>query len=203
MKLYISPGACSLASHIALSEAGLKYDLEQVDLKVKKTKSGADYWPINAKGSVPALELDDKQVLTEGAAIMQYVADKKPDSKLAPPAGTADRYRLQEWLNYIASEVHMTIGTLFNAKVPDAWKQVITGELLPARLNFLTKSLQGKQYLMGSQFTVADGYLFTILNWLGFLKMDLNAYPVLKDYMARVGARPGVHAALKAEGLAK
>lgn len=203
MKLYISPGACSLASHIALREAGLAAEIEQVDLKAKKTKSGADYWPINGKGSVPALELDDKQVLTEGAAIMQYIADKKPEAKLAPPAGSTERYRLQEWLNYVASEVHKTIGVLFNAKAPDAWKQVVTGELLPARLNFLNKSLQGKQYLMGSQFTVADGYLFTVLNWLHFLKMNLDAYPVLKDYMARVATRSGVQAALKAEGLVK
>lgn len=201
MKLYFAPGACSLSPHIALREAGLPFDLEQVDLKTKRTKSGADYRTINPKGSVPALVLDDTQVLTEGPAIVQYIADQKPEKKLAPAAGTAERYRLQEWLNYIATEVHRGLSPLFNPKASEEWKQVVKG-IAATRFDFLSKKLETRPYLLGEIYTVADGYLFTILRWVGPLKVDLTPWPVLKAYSERVAGRPAVREALKAEGLA-
>ncbi len=200
MKLYFAPGACSLSPHIALREAGLPFDLEQVDLTNKQTKSGADDRTINPKGYVPALQLDDGQVLTEAAMIVQYIADKKPEAKLAPPAGTRERYLLQEWLNFIATELHKGLSPLFKPNVPEAWQQVVK-DTIAARFDFLTKRLQGKPYVMGESFTVADGYLFTILNWTNFLKIDLGKWPALKAYQERIAARPAVRAALKAEGL--
>jgi glutathione S-transferase len=202
MKLYFAPGACSLSPHIALREAGLPFDLDQVDLANKQTKSGADYRTINPKGYVPALQLEDGDVLTEAAMIVQYIADKKPEAKLAPPAGARDRYLLQEWLNFIATELHKGLGTLFKPNVPEAWQQVVK-DTIAARFDFLTKRLQGKPYVMGERFTVADGYLFTILNWTNFLKIDLGKWPALKAYQERIAARPAVRAALKAEGLVK
>jgi glutathione S-transferase len=201
MKLYIAPGACSLSPHIALREAGVPFDMETVDLGAKRTKSGKDFKAINPKGYVPALELEGGQVLTEGPAIVQYIADQKPASKLAPPAGTMDRYRLQEWLNYITSEMHKAFGSLFNPKMPDAYRE-ITKTNIGGRLDFLTKSLQGKDYLMGSTFTVADAYLFTILGWSAHLGIDLAKWPVLQAYWDRVAARPAVKAALDAEAKA-
>ncbi len=201
MKLYYSPGACSLSPHIALREAGLDFEAIQVDLGAKTTKAGADYRKVNPKGAVPALEIDDGQVLTEGAAIVQYIADKKPGSKLAPAAGTTERYRLQEWLNYIASEVHKGFSPLFNPKAPDEWKATVK-DMLAGKFDYLSKHLDGKSYLMGDAFTVADGYLFTILSWAKPMGIDLAKWPVLKAYADRVGARPAVAAALKAEGLA-
>ena len=200
MKLYFSPGACSLSPHIALRESGLPFDLEQVDLANKQTKSGADYRTINPKGYVPALQLDDGQVLTEAAMIVQYIADKKPDAKLAPPGGTRERYLLQEWLNFIATELHKGLSPLFKPNVPEPWQQVVK-DTIAARFDFLTKRLQGKPYVMGESFSVADGYLFTILNWTNFLKIDLGKWPALKAYQERIAARPAVRAALKAEGL--
>jgi glutathione S-transferase len=197
MKLYYSPGACSLSPHIALNEAGLAYDSESVDLASKKTKSGADYRAINPKGAVPALQLDNGQVLTEGSAIVQYIADQKPATKLAPGAGTLERYRLQEWLNYVASEVHKGFSPLFNPKATEEWKQVIKDNLA-AKFDYLSKQLQGKDYLMGA-FSVADAYLFTILGWTKYFNIDLAKWPVLVKYMERVGARPAVKAALEAE----
>ncbi len=202
MKLYFAPGACSLSPHIALSEAGLKFDIEQVDLRAKTTKSGGDFRAINPKGQVPTLELDDGQILTEGAAIVQYVADKNPGSKLAPAAGTMERYRLQEWLNSVASEIHKGFSPLFNPKLADDVKQVFK-DGLAVKFDHLSKVLEGKSYLMGDNFTVADGYLFTVLRWTAGVKMDVSKWPVLVAYMDRVRARPGVHAALVAEGLAK
>ena len=202
MKLYYTPGACSLSPHIALREAGLQFETEEVDLGNKKTKSGTDYRAVNPKGSVPALQLDNGQVLTEAATIVQYIADKKPEAKLAPAAGTIDRYRLQEWLNYIATEIHKGISPLFNPKIPDGWKQVMI-DALAARFDFLVKSLERKPYLMGDTFTVADGYLFTILGWTQYMNIDLGKWPTLKAYVDRIAARPAVRAALKAEGLAK
>lgn len=202
MKLYYAPGACSLSPHIVLREAGLKFDLEQVDLGAKKTKSGGDYLGINAKGSVPALELDDGQVLSEGTAIVQYIADKAPASKLAPAAGTIERYRLMEWLNYIATELHGGFGPLFNPKIPADWKAAsIQG--LGRKLDFVSKALEGKTFLMGGQFTVADAYLFTILGWTKYMDIDLGKWPVLRAYCDRIAARPAVAAALEAEGLVK
>jgi glutathione S-transferase len=197
MKLYYSPGACSLSPHIALNEAGLVFDSESVDLAKKKTKSGADYRAINPKGAVPALQLDNGQVLTEGSAIVQYIADQKPATKLAPAAGTLERYRLQEWLNYVASEVHKGFSPLFNPKIPEDWKKVVTDNLA-TKFDYLSKQLQGKDYLMGT-FSVADAYLFTILGWTKYFNIDLAKWPVLVKYMERVGARPAVKAALEAE----
>lgn len=202
MKLYFSPGACSLSPHIALHEAGIAAQYEQVDTKTKAMKSGGDFRSINPKGAVPALELDDGQVLTEGAAIVQYIADRKPETNLAPPAGSMERYRLQEWLNYVASEVHKTFSPMFNPKATDEVKGNQRA-LLGARFDFLSKALDGKSYLMGDRFTVADGYLFTILNWTVPTGIDLGQWPVLKAYRERVAARPAVQAAMKEEGLIK
>ena len=201
MKLYYTPGACSLSPHIALREAGLDFEAVQVDLGTKLTKAGADYRAINPKGAVPALEIEGGQVLTEGAAIVQYIADKKPSAKLAPIAGTTERYRLQEWLNYIASEIHKGFSPLFNPKAPDEWKAMVK-DMLGGKFDYLSKQLDGKSYLMGDGFTVADGYLFTILSWAKHMNIDLGKWPVLKAYVERVAARPAVSAALKAEGLA-
>jgi glutathione S-transferase len=201
MKLYISPGACSLSPHIVLREAGVPFDMETVDLGAKRTKSGKDFKAINPKGYVPALELEGGQVLTEGPAIVQFIADQKPASKLAPPAGTMDRYRLQEWLNYITSEMHKAYGPLFNPQTPDAYKEMSRTNI-GGRFDFLSKSLQGKDYLMGSTFTVADAYLFVILGWSGHVGVDLAKWPVLQAYWNRVAARPAVKAALDAEAKA-
>lgn len=202
MKLYYMPGACSLAPHIALREAGLPFDLEKIDGATKKTASGDDYTAINPKGSVPAVKLDDGQVLTEAAAIQQYIADKSPTKKLAPPAGTPERYRLQEWLNYIASEVHKGIGQLFNKAMPDDYRETVKKGLATRQLPYLEKALSGREYLM-DHFTVADGYLFTVLNWTKLHNIDLSAYPNISAFMKRVAARPAVQEAMKAEGLLK
>jgi len=202
MKLYYSPGACSLSPHIALREAGMKFDLEKVDLKDKKLASGGDYKSVNAKGYVPALTLDDGQMLTEAGAMVQYIADKKPEAKLAPAAGTPERYKLQEWLNFLATEVHKGTSPLFNPAAPDQWKTLVLAKL-GERYDFLAKHLAKQPYLMGQNFSVADGYLFTLLNWTNFLKIDLGKWPVLKAYFDRVGARPAVQEALVAEGLVK
>jgi glutathione S-transferase len=202
MKLYYMPGACSLAPHIALREAGLPFDLEKIDGATKKTASGDDYTAINPKGSVPAIKLDDGQVLTEAAAIQQYIADKSPTKKLAPPAGTPERYRLQEWLNYIASEVHKGIGQLFNKAMPDDYRETVKKGLATRQLPYLEKALSGREYLM-DHFTVADGYLFSVLNWTKLHNIDLSAYPNISAFMKRVAARPAVQEAMKAEGLLK
>jgi glutathione S-transferase len=201
MKLYYSPGACSLSPHIVLNEAGLPYSAEKVDLKSKKTESGADYTAVTSKGAVPALVMDDGGVLTEGAAIVQYLADQKPDSGLAPRPGTPERYRLMEILNYIATELHKSFGPLFNPKASADWKAGAVATL-EARFNWLSGFLGDKKFLMGDGFTVADAYLFTVLRWTGNVKIDLAKWPILAAYSARVAARPKVQAALKAEGLA-
>jgi len=201
MKLYYTPGACSLSPHIILREAGLPFDLEQVDLGSKRTKSGADYKAVNPKGSVPALRLDDGQILTEGPAIVQYLADRKPEAKLAPAAGTMERYRLQEWLNLITSELHKAIGSFFNPNLPDAWKTVLKDKLA-MHFGLLSKTLEKQPYLMGQNFTIADAYLFNILSWTKHVGIDLAPYPALTAFMGRVASRPAVQAALKAEGLA-
>lgn len=200
MKLYYAPGACSLSTHIALREAGYDVDLVKVDLAAKKTEAGDDYYAISPKGQVPALKLDTGELLTEGAAIVQYVADQKPDSKLAPAHGSMARYRLAEWLNYVGSEMHKAVGALFNKKYSDDTKQIMKDALKP-KFDFLTKELQSRLYLMGEQFTVADGYLFTILGWTSHVGVDLSPWPVLTAYLGRVAGRPAVQAALKAEGL--
>ena len=202
MKLYYKAGACSLSPHIVLREAGLDFELERVDLASKKTGSGGDYFGVNPKGYVPALALDDGQLLTEGPAIVQYLADLVPEKRLAPPAGTMERVRLQEWLNFIATELHKGFSPLYNPRAPEEWKGVAR-ELLAKRIALVAERLTGQDYLMGDDFTVADAYLFTVLNWAGFAKVDLSPWPVLGAYQARVAARPAVRAALQAEGLIK
>lgn len=202
MKLYFAPGACSLAPHIALREADLPFELEQVDLRAKQVKAGGgDYRAINPKGSVPALGLDDGQLLTEAAVILQYIADRKPAARLAPAAGTIERYRLQEWLNWIATELHKGISPFFNPRASDEWKQVLR-ETLATRFELLAKRLDGKSYLLG-EYSVADAYLFTILRWTKMHNIDLAKWPAIPAFMDRVGARPATQAAMKAEGLAK
>jgi glutathione S-transferase len=201
MKLYYMPGACSLAPHIALREAGLSHEIELVE-RTKKTKSGDDYLAINPKGAVPAVRLDDGQVLTEAAVIQQYIADKAPGKKLAPAAGTPERYRLQEWLNYIASELHKGIGQLFNPAMPEDYREAVKKALATKQFVYLDKALAGRDYLLGD-FTIADGYAFTVLNWTNFHKIDLSAFPNVVAYMKRVAARPAVQAAMSAEGLLK
>jgi len=200
MKLFYTPGACSLSPHIALLEAGLPFTLSKVDLKIKKLESGEDFNGINGKGYVPALQFDDGQVLTEGSAIVQYIADQKPAAGLAPAAGTVERYRLQEWLNFITAELHKPMGSMFNPAQAPEWKESVKATL-SKRLDWLSKQLEGKQYLLGDKFSIADGYLFTILNWAGMVKFDLAPWPVIQQYAARVGQRPKVVEALKAEGL--
>ena len=198
MKLFFSPSACSLSPHIVLHEAGLSFELEQVHLGSKKTKSGADFRAVNPKGYVPALQLDDGQVLTEGPAIVQYIADRKPETGLAPAAGTLERYRLQEWLNYISTELHKSFSPLFNSKYPAELKQQVK-DALGGRFDYLSKHLADRPYIMGQSFTVADAYLFTVLRWTKFVEMDLERWPALVAYSARVGERPAVRAALAAE----
>jgi glutathione S-transferase len=202
MKLYYSPAACSLSPHIVAREAGIPIDLEKVNLADHKTETGQDYMTVNPKGYVPALRFDDGSVLTEGPAIIQYLADQKPASGLAPTAGTIERYRLQEWLTFIGTELHKSLGSLFNPATSDEAKETAkTG--IAKRLAYLNDQLASKQYLMGSNFTVADAYAFTVVNWTNFLDIDLKAYPNLTAYMSRVGGRPKVQEALKAEGLVK
>jgi glutathione S-transferase len=198
VKLYFAPGACSLSPHIVLREAGIPFELEKVSLSKKQTAAGADYLAVNAKGYVPALELDDGQILTEGPAIVQYLADQKPEAGLAPANGTMERYRLQEWLNYIATELHKPLGSLFNAKAPEETKAA-TRENLAKRIGFVAESLAGKPYLMGERFTVADAYLFAILSWGRLTRFDLGPWPAIVEYMERVGARPAVQAAIEAD----
>ncbi len=200
MKLYFSPGACSLSPRIVLMEAGLPFTTERVDTKSKKTASGTDYFGINSKGAVPALELDDGQVLTEGPAIVQYLADLKPDSGLAPRAGTLERYRLMEHLNYLTSEVHKGFSPLFKSDTPAEAKKIALDNLAK-KFDWLSTKLADRKFLMGDTFTVADAYLFTLLRWTGLVHIDLTQWPVLAAYLARVHERPKVQEALHAEGL--
>ncbi len=199
MQLYFAPGACSLASHITLREAGLPFDLKRADTKTKKLEDGADFFAVNSKGAVPALRLDDGQILTEGPVILQYLADQKPGT-LIPAAGTLQRYRVQEWLNYVTSEVHKTFSPLFN---PGAGPEVkdYARAVLDKKFDWLEKQLAGKTYLTGEAFTVADAYLFTVVNWSGAVGIDLGKWPALKAFHARVAARPKVQEAMAAEGL--
>lgn len=201
MKLYYSPGACSLSPHIVLREAGLEFVPVRVDLKTKKTEQGADYLAINPKGYVPALELDDGELLTEGPAIIQYVADLVPAKELAPAAGTLARARLQEWLNLIATELHKSFTPLFRGGSED-WKQAALDNI-GRRFAFIDQHLARHDFLLGEQFSVADAYLFTVLSWPRFVKLDMTPYPALQAYAARVGGRPAVKEALRAEGLLK
>lgn len=203
MKLYYSPGACSLSPHIVLREAGFSFELQRVDLQAKKLKPGGDdFWAVNPKGQVPVLQLDSGEILTEGPAIVQYLADQKPASGLAPANGTMARYHVQEWLNFVTSELHKVFAPLFRDTTPEAFVK-ITRDNLANRFAYLDKHLAGKKYLMGDQFTVADAYCFTIVNWTKYKAIDLAPWPNLKAYMDRVAARPKVQEAMKAEGLIK
>jgi glutathione S-transferase len=202
MKLYYVPGACSMAPHIALREAGLSFEIDKMDPATRRTEKGEDYLKVNPKGSVPALRLDNGEVLTEAAVILQYIADQKPASGLAPAAGSMPRYRLAEWLNYISSEVHKQLGPFFNPKLPPEWRENQIN-LLSKRFDILAERLKSHAYLMGDNFTIADAYLFTVLNWCNLFKLDLSKWPALTDYLGRIAARPAVQAVLKAEGLAK
>ncbi len=200
--LYYSPGACSLSPHIALQEAGLAYTPVLASTKSHKLQDGTDYYTINALGYVPVLELDNGERLREGPAIVQYIADQVPDKQLAPANGTLARYRLQEWLNFIGTELHKGFSPLFNPATPEEYKPVVRERLLQ-RLQWVDSQLAGKQYLMGDQFTVADGYLFTVTNWTQPTNLDISGLANLAAYRERVGARPAVQAAMKAEGLLK
>ena len=202
MKLYYSPGACSLSPHIVAREAGIPVDLVKVDLKARKLEDGGDYARINAKGYVPALALDDGTLLTEGPAIVQYLADRQPDAGLAPANGTLERYRLQEWLNFLTSELHKSFSPLFNPAAAEGWKQAAR-ENIVRRFDLIAERLGPNAYLMGERFTVADAYLFTLLNWCQWTGIDLARWPALRAYQARVAGRPKVQEALRAEGLAK
>ena len=202
MKLYYSPGACSLSAHIALHEAGLACTPMLVSTKSHQLQDGTDFYSINPLGYVPVLELDNGERLREGPAIVQYIADQVPDKQLAPANGTLARYRLQEWLNFIGTELHKGFSPLFNPATPEEYKPVVRERLLQ-RLQWVDSQLAGKQYLMGDQFTVADGYLFTVTNWTQPTNLDISGLANLAAYRERVGARPAVQAAMKAEGLLK
>jgi glutathione S-transferase len=202
MKLYYSPGACSLSPHIALLEAGLPYDLVKVDLKAKKLENGDDFLKVNPKGQVPALALDSGELVTEGPVIVQMIADKAAAKNLAPARDSAERYKLQEWLTYINSELHKNIGPMFSPVLADDAKAFFK-DRATGKFKYVDGQLAGKDYLMGKQFTVADGYLFTILAWADRMKFDLAGLSNLKAYQARVGARPMVQEALTKEGLMK
>ena len=202
MKLYYAPGACSLAPHIALREAELRFDLERVDLKTHRTASGADFAMVSPKGYVPALQLDGpgSTVLTEAAVILQYIADLAPETELAPPSGTLARYQLQEWLNFISSELHKQFGPLFEARTPPAIAERQRGKI-GDRLLYLQDVLADRGFLMGETFTVADAYLFVMLQWATAHGIDVALYPILDDYEGRIACRPAVELALSAEGL--
>lgn len=200
MKLYFKPGACSMAPHIALREAGISFEPEKVDLARHQTAAGEDYLRINPKGYVPALQLDDGSILTEAGVVLQYIADLAPAAGLAPRTGTLERYRLMEWLHFLSTEVHKTFSPFFNPKAPPEIKEYNL-RLLTRRLAYLDTQLDGKPYLTGDRFTVADAYLFTLLNWCNLHQIDLAQWPALKDYMGRIAARPSVRETMKAEGL--
>jgi glutathione S-transferase len=202
MRLYYSPAACSMAAHITAREAGLPVSLVRVDLRTHRTEDGSDYYKINPKGYVPALELPDGAVLTEVAAIVQYLADQAPQSGLAPAAGTLERYRLQEWLTFISSELHKAMGPLFYPNTTAEAKTAIK-EKLAVRFAFIEKALAGRDYLTGQTFTAADAYAFTILNWTGMLGVDVQPYPQIRAYMDRVGSRSKVREVIRAEGVLK
>ena len=200
MKLFIKPGACSLSPHIAVRELGLDCHIVPVDLATKKLADGSDYRAISPKGQVPALQLDDGQLLTEGQVIVQYLADCKPESGLLPPVGTMDRYRVLEWLSFVSTELHKTFTPLFRPTTPDAYK-TSAKEAIATKLDIVEEALNGRQWLLGDSFTVADGYLFTVTNWAAPMSIDLARWPNLVAWRTRVGARPGVRAAMAEEGL--
>jgi glutathione S-transferase len=200
MKLYYAPGACSLSPHIVARELGINVELKKVNNKEKKVEDGADFWQVNGKGYVPVLELDNGERLTEGPAIVQYLADQKPDAGLAPKNGTLERYRVQEWLNFLTSEVHKQFSPLFRPTTPEEYK-TIAKENLAKRFDWLDQQLKGKDYLTGKQFTVADAYLFVLTNWTKPTNIDLSKWPNVQAFNKRVAARPKVKEAMQAEGL--
>jgi glutathione S-transferase len=202
MNLYYSPGACSLSPHIALLEAGLPYDLVRVDLKAKKLESGDDYLKVNPKGQVPALALDSGELVTEGPVIVQMIADRAADKNLAPARDSAERYKFLEWLNFITTELHKSFSPLFQPAIPDDVKNFFRERLL-GKFKYIDSQLAGRDYLMGKQFTVADGYLFVMLAWADRVKLDLSGLSNIAMYKARVAARPKVQEALAKEGLTK
>ena len=202
MKLYYSPGACSLSPHIVLREAGVKFDLVKAALQTHTLADGSDYYQITAKGQVPLLELDDGARLSEGPVILQYIADHAPGTGLVPPAGTTERYRVQEWLNFITSELHKGFSPLFNGKMPQDAKEIFATRLKD-KYAFVDARLEGKDYLMGAQFSIADAYLFTVTNWAAGVGVDLAGFKNLQAFSARMMARPAVQEAMKAEGLIK
>lgn len=200
MKLFYKPGACSLASHITLRESGKDFTLIGVDLMHKRMENGDDFLKVNPKGQVPALLLDDNTLLTEGVAIMQYLADSVADRQLLAPVGSINRYKTLEWLNFIATELHKGFTPLFRPDTPEDYKPTVRA-LLDKKLAYIDESLAGAQWISGTRFTIADAYLFTVLRWAFAVKMDMAGYQNIADYMARVAARPAVAAALAAEGL--
>ncbi len=201
MKLYYSPGACSLSPHIVLHEAGLPFEAVLASTRTHKLPDGTDYYSINPRGYVPLLEFDDGQRLTEGPVIVQWIADQAPEKRLAPPAGTMARYRVMEWLNFVSAELHKQFSPLFNPAYPEE-ARAINREKLLGRYAWVDEQLSGRQYLMGDDFTVADAYLFTVTRWTVPMKLDISSRADLAAYMARVGRRPAVQRALKEEGLA-
>ena len=200
MKLYYAPGVCSLSPHIVLEEAGLPYSSVKTDIRAKTTEGGGDYKKTNPLGYVPALELDDGTILTEGPAIVQFIADRVPDKKLAPANGSLERYKMQSWLNFVSSELHKGFSPLFNPQMPEEAKKIARERLL-ARLEHVNKHLTGNDYLLGKSFSLPDAYLFTVLRWTVPTKIDLAPFPNLQAFMKRMEARPAVKAAMKAEGL--
>ncbi|OVZ92866.1 glutathione transferase GstA [Yersinia alsatica] len=202
MKLFYKPGACSLSPHIVLREAGLDFSIESVDLATKKTETGEDYLSINPKGQVPALLLDDGSLLTEGVAIVQYLADKVPDRHLIAPSGTLSRYHAIEWLNFVATELHKGFSPLFNPKTPEEYK-AIARERLDKQFSYVDSVLAQHDYLLGKKFSVADAYLFTVTRWANALKLEIKQRSHLDKFMARVAERPAVKAALAAEDAKK
>lgn len=202
MKLYYSPGACSLASHITLYETGLPFEIDRLIKTTKMTVGGENYMQVNPKGYVPAIKLDDGRILTESAVVLQYIADQKPDSGLAPKAGTMERYRLQEWLTFISSEIHKSFSPMFNKEASEEVKNYARN-MLSKRLVYAETQLANKPYLMGDHFTVADAYFFVVMNWSKLVGFDLVPFPHIKEYLARIAARPAVQAAMEAEDLLK
>lgn len=200
MKLFYSPGSCAMSPHIVLSEAGLDYELDRVDLTTKTTETGRPLKDINSQDAVPVLLLDGGETLTEGAAIVQYVADQRPDAGLLPSAGTLERAKVQQWLNYIATEMHKAHVPLFKADYPQGSKDIALANIKRA-YDFVSEALADRPYLTGETFTVADAYLFTIVNWHNFIGLDLAPWPVLVAFQARIAARPAVQKAMREEGL--
>jgi len=201
MKLFYAPGACSHAPHILLRESGLDFTIEKVDLAEKKTETGADFKKINPHGYVPALQLKDGTVLTEGPAIDQYIADLVPTKKLAPAAGTPERYQLQSWLNFISTELHKQFSPLFNKAVPEEYKSMVKEKMF-TRFDVINEHLSKNKFILGETFTAPDAYLYTVLNWAKYFAIDFAKWPAIKSFMERVAARPSAYAAAKAEGLA-